>query len=150
MKKIIIISILLISAFNLKAQDLYTWSPTVETKWILHHRNDTVLLEPVGVGPNVEVAINCEPGVGGFCFVVMDTEQQCIDYIQDENLKMSENSLANAGSYILPKGVTIINKSDTDVLLSFSEGSSVVLQSRQAMAKAYDLSKTQLNAIITY
>jgi len=89
MKKIIIISILLISAFSLKAQT--TIECTVDTFYFFIMKHDTVILEPTMVTPGMAVTSNYQ-AVGAEMYM-SDAMANCVNKIETDSLKMSDHSL---------------------------------------------------------
>ena len=123
MKKLFIILGLLISIFAYnQVYESYTWKTTIEGKWILMARNDTVIVEPVFIGVGVNVTMNVNPIKSGWQFVIHDTEQGLIDYIENNNLKGSEYSLAQAKTnynIYYRKGVVITNETNGHIDIFF-------------------------------
>lgn len=101
-------------------QTLVSFRTTVEPKWVLHHRSDTVILEPVYINVGVEVSMNCDTtGKTGLCFRVFDTEQQCIDYIEDNSLVSSKHSLEANIMKEYPYGYVITNHTDFSMIVKY-------------------------------
>jgi hypothetical protein len=153
MKKLLSLILLCITLSQVDAQ-LFTFQASdAGDQYLLYYRNDTVILEPMFLGAGATVSISCNPAIYGICYLLADTEQECIDYIVDNSLKMSEHSTAQAEGvwHDMGGGVRIINLASTTITVTFKDApvSSISILPGDAMSAAYNNLTTPYDAEIT-